>query len=336
MNRALGYPHAVLRRRKRAKPRGTTGFGDKALIRMIPMLDASIEKHPDDHEKLVHCHKARALARWAQGDVAGALEDADRTLALGPANPGDERAMTVVQASAVVKLSLASRYDEALDRLTEQPTTGLDVSNAQHMRLTRAELLMRLGRAEEARAVLRETPIEVHPDQPRYAAALVGRAHLRLEIGDVAGALTDVDTALAHGVDDDDVGKTANLGAYCIAVLGLHDRLAEAQAWSDLACSPGLGGRQPGIAERETQAAVRTMAGRGAEAIPTLEEGLGFLERAGRSGVEMGWSHMFLARAHLDAGNTAEARRHAEAALERQAVSPVLDDVLARLDRAPD
>ncbi len=162
------------------------------------------------------------------------------------------------------------------------------------------------------------------------------RAHLHLEDGDVDRALHDVDTALAHGVDDGDVAATANLGAYCIAVLGLHDRLAEAQAWSDLACSPGLGGRQPGIAERETQAAVRTLTGRGAEAIPTLEEGLAFLHQAGRQGVEVGWSHMFLARAHLDAGNTIEARRHAAAAEDRHVVSPVLDAVLELLDQTPD
>ncbi|MEZ5178767.1 MAG: hypothetical protein R2746_10945 [Acidimicrobiales bacterium] len=140
---------------------------------------------------------------------------------------------------------------------------------------------------------------------------------------------------MAAGVDQEFVGVAANLGAYTIAVLGAEDRIEEALAWANLACTAVPGGAEPTTALRETRAAVLAVAGRPAEALPDLQAGLAQIAEHQPDAPSIAWSHAFLARAHLDAGSVDLARDHAaraeELAARHDVPVPVLDAMRDRL-----
>ena len=296
-----------------------------------PGLDALLASGEDlEPARRIQAHVARALTRLVDQDLAGALEDADAATALGELTTDQERAAAIVEAQAVSTLGLAGRREAALARLEALPTDGVAPERLDFARIERLRLLTALGRQDEIRALVREEPLEVPPG-PRYAERVLGRGRLLLDAGDAEGALADVDTALAAGLGAESARPAANTGAYAIAVLGRRDRLDEALAWANLVCSPGLDGAEPGVAERDTRAAVLAVAGRGAEALADLEAGHAMVERLAPGGVAVGWSHAFLARAHLDAGHVDRARHHVEQAQALGARTPVLDAVCDRL-----
>lgn len=293
-----------------------------------PALDARIddESGATDPATRAQLLVARAVSRLADRDHTGALQDVDAASSLGEVPPKLERAAAVVLAQAVVHLGLAERRTEALARLEALPTEGVAPERLQHARLERVRLLAGLGRHDDARAVILEGPIDIPPG-PRLGERLLARAQILLMAGDAERSLADVDAALAAGLGPESARTAANEGAYCIAVLARADRLEEALAWANLACSTGTAGAPAGAAERDTRAAVLAVAGRGAEAIPDLDAGLAALTRTGDAGPALGWSHAFLARANLDAGHVDRARKHLEQARAASARTPVIDAV---------
>lgn len=306
------------------------------LLKMRPSFDARIAGGRAKGKELAGLHALRALACHAAGDPEGAIADADAALAIDDLKPEAERQAVGALAKGVLILERADRYEEVLDLLERTSNGDLDATTAQNFRLERAQLLHHLGRPQEARALIRSTTLVVDPGGPGYRTALLARAGILLDGGDPAGALDDVDAATDLGLDADLAVEAANLGAYCIAVLGCEDRIEQALAWANLACSPGIGADGAiELARRETRAAVLTVGGRGAEAIATLEEGLAFLEQHEAPDASRAWSHAFLARANLDAGSLDEARRHArladELATTERTPVPVLDAVRHRL-----
>lgn len=325
--------------RKRTGGRRTSSpfaLSEEKLLEMRPWFDARIDKAAPGSRKLAGALTMRALAGQAAGDFEGAFADADAAVAIGGLKPTMERQATMVLARAVIALERADRYEEVLERLGRVSIGRVDAATAQNLRIDRIQLLIQLGRPLEARALAHEVPLLVDPAHPNYRTALLARANILLDGGDPAGALDDVETAMDAGLDTDLAVEAANLGAYCVAVLGREDRIEQALAWANLACSPGIGADGPiGLARRETRAAVLTVAGRGGEAIPTLQEGLVFLEQNDAPDQSRAWSHAFLARAHLDVGSLDEARRHAQLADELAATEgtdlPVLDAVRHRL-----
>ncbi|MEZ5178768.1 MAG: hypothetical protein R2746_10950 [Acidimicrobiales bacterium] len=323
--------------RKKAKPAPPKDADEMRarMARVQPALDARLASGEEtDPLKLTQMLVARALTRLAEDDRAGALEDADAAWALGVTTPDQDRACTVALAEAVKALGLADRREEALARLQAVDLEPLEPARRHLFGAHQVHLLLSLGRPEEAREVMRAVPMVVEPG-PGYAERLLARAAIRITSGDPNGSLEDVDAALAAGLAAERTRVAANLGAYAIAVLGGTDRLDEALAWANLACTPGLDGAEAGLAERDTRASVLAVAGRGAEAIADLETGLARLSDSDPTDPAVGWSHAFLARANLDAGQLGRARHHTEQAVAAQASTPVLDDVRRRLSGGP-
>ncbi len=321
-------------RKKRNPARSPEAVKDQ-MQRMRPALDARLASGEEtDPARLTQMLLARALTRVVEEDLAGALEDADSATALGVLTTEQERSAAIVESQAVSRLGIAPRWEAALARLEALPTDGVGGERLEFARLERMRLLSLLGRHREVRALVRTAPWDVQPG-PQHAERLLARALIRLSAGEAEAALHDVDAALAARLAAEHARTAANTGAYCIAVLALTDRLAEALAWADLACSVGLDGAEPGVAELDTRAAVRAMAGRGAEVITALEAGLAHIERADPTSPGIGWSHAFLARAHLDAGHHEQARHHADQAVTVGARTPVLGEVRRRLAAGP-
>ncbi len=135
--------------------------------------------------------RQRARARALVGDHAAALADLDRAIALRPSP--DLWVERAVQRRA--NGALRAALDDLAAALRELPEGWL-------ARELRVRILVELGRGAEA---LDEAELAVRgADSAGLGRALLMRAELRSTLGDVEGAVTDIDAALAARLDDEE------------------------------------------------------------------------------------------------------------------------------------